>query len=134
MVTDEASSTNDYRVEVARSGGWWAITVPTLDGVFSQSKRLDQVEDSAREAISLMLDVDAGDVGALDIIVTPPPIVANLLGALEELTAVAEEATRAAAATRREVVELLRAEGLPLRDVGALIGVSHQRVSQLLAS
>ncbi len=48
--------------------------------------------------------------------------------------AAGSEAARVAAATRREVAELLRAEGLPLRDVGALIGVSHQRVSQLLAS
>ena len=33
-----------------------------------------------------------------------------------------------------EVAQLLREEGLPIRDVGELIGVSHQRVSQILAS
>ncbi len=134
MVMSSKATGQGYRVEVIRSGGWWAITVPALGGVFSQAKRLDQVEDSAREAISLMLDVDGSDVGALDIIVTPPPSAAALLEAFEESTAVAEEAARVAEATRREVAELLRAEGLPLRDVGALIGVSHQRVSQLLAS
>jgi predicted RNase H-like HicB family nuclease len=119
---------------VTRSGRWWAITVPALDGVFSQAKRLDQVEDSAREAISLMLDIDENDVGPLDIIVTPPARAAELLRSLEVSVAAADEATRVAAATRREVAEVLRAEGLPLRDVGELIGVSHQRVSQLLAS
>ena len=40
----------------------------------------------------------------------------------------------AAAAARREAAQLLREEGLPIRDVGVLIGVSHQRVSQILAS
>ena len=35
---------------------------------------------------------------------------------------------------RREAAQLLREEGLPIRDVGELIGVSHQRVSQILAS
>jgi predicted RNase H-like HicB family nuclease len=129
-----AAQTKDHRVEVTRSGGWWAITVPALDGVFSQAKRLDQVEDSAREAISLMLDIDENDVGALDIIVTPPARAAEMLRALEVSVAAADEATRVAVATRREVAEVLRAEGLPLRDVGELIGVSHQRVSQLLAS
>ncbi len=134
MVTDETALANDYRVDVVRSGAWWAITVPALDGVFSQTKRLDQVEDSAREAISLMLNVDEGEIGALDVVVTPPAGVADLLDALQESTVAADEAARVAAATRREVAELLRAEGLPLRDVGVLIGVSHQRVSQLLSS
>jgi predicted RNase H-like HicB family nuclease len=134
MAKSSAAHTKDYRVDAIRSGGWWAITVPSLDGVFSQAKRLDQVEDSAREAISLMLDIDENDVGALDIVVTPPARAAELLRALEVSVAAADEATRLAVATRREVAELLRAEGLPLRDVGELIGVSHQRVSQLLAS
>ena len=134
MATSNAAPTQAQRVEVVRSGGWWAITVPALDGVFSQAKRLDQVEDRAREAISLMLDVDEDDVGDLDVVVTPPARVADLLGALEASVTAADEATRTAVAARREIAELLRAEGLPLRDVGVLIGVSHQRVSQLLAS
>ncbi len=134
MATSNATPAKAHRVEVVRSGGWWAITVPALDGVFSQAKRLDQVEDRAREAISLMLDVDEDDVGDLDVVVTPPARVADLLGALEASVAAADEATRAAVAARREIAELLRAEGLPLRDVGELIDVSHQRVSQLLAS
>ena len=134
MARSSAAHTKDYRVEAIRSGGWWAITVPSLDGVFSQAKRLDQVENRAREAISLMLAIDENDVGALDIVVTPPAGAAELLRVLEVSVAAADEATRLAVATRREVAELLRAEGLPLRDVGELIGVSHQRVSQLLAS
>lgn len=133
MATSEPVLTKAYRVEVVRSGGWWAITVPALDGVFSQVKRLSQVEDSAREAISLMLDIGEDNIGGLDIAVTPPAQAADLLEALEVSLATADEATRAAVAARREVAELLRAEGLPLRDVGELIGVSHQRVSQLLA-
>lgn len=73
MATDEGAITNGYRVEVVRSGAWWAITVPALDGVFSQAKRLDQVEDAAREAISLMLETEENDIGTLDVVVTPPP-------------------------------------------------------------
>jgi predicted RNase H-like HicB family nuclease len=134
MATSNTAPTKAHRVEVVRSGEWWAITVPALVGVFSQAKRLDQVEDRAREAISLMMDVDEDDVGDLDVAVTPPARVADLLEALEESVAAADEATRSAVAVRREIAELLRAEGLPMRDVGELIGVSHQRVSQLLAS
>ncbi|MEU3452396.1 hypothetical protein ABZ671_02140 [Micromonospora sp. NPDC006766] len=32
--------------------------MPEIKGVFSQARRLDQVEGMAREAIALMLDVD----------------------------------------------------------------------------
>ena len=35
---------HSYRVEAVRSSDWWSITVPELSGVFSQAKRLDQVE------------------------------------------------------------------------------------------
>ena len=67
--TNEATPTKGYRVEAVRSGAWWAISVPAFDGVFSQAKRLDQVEAAAREAIALMSDIDEYDVGKLDIIV-----------------------------------------------------------------
>ena len=135
MATAETAPSGGYRVEVMRSGTWWAITVPELGGVFSQTKRLDQVEDAAREAVALMLEVDEDDVVIpLDVVVTPPSEIAELLERLDASAAAADEAVRVAAETRREVVEALRAEGLPLRDIGALIGLSHQRVGQLLAS
>ncbi|SBT51113.1 type II toxin-antitoxin system HicB family antitoxin [Micromonospora auratinigra] len=47
-----------YTASCVRSDGWWAISVPEVEGVFSQARRLDQVEAMAREAIALMLDVD----------------------------------------------------------------------------
>ena len=132
MTTERAA--RSYRVEAVRSGDWWSITVPEFSGVFSQAKRLDQVERSAREAIATMLDIDLATVGSLEVDVTPPAPVVELLKRLEDFVATANEATDAAAAARREAAQLLREEGLPIRDVGELIGVSHQRVSQILAS
>lgn len=123
-----------HRVEVVRSGRWWAITVPDLGGVFSQARRLDQVDAMAREAIALMLGIDEADVGGLDIDVEPPARVVALLEALKRSEVQAEEARETLAETRRRAAEELRAEGLPLRDVGELLGVTHQRVSQILSS
>ena len=132
MTSDKA--THSYRVEAVRSGNWWSITVPELSGVFSQAKRLDQVEATAREAIAMMLDIAEAEVGSLEVDVTPPATVVEVLKRLEDFVATANEATDAATAARREAAQLLRDEGLPIRDVGELIGVSHQRVSQILAS
>ncbi|MEU7570251.1 hypothetical protein [Micromonospora sp. NPDC049240] len=89
-----------YTATCVRSGGWWAITVPEISGLFSQARRLDQVEGMAREAITLLLDVDP------------------------QAEESAEEATITA-------VRALLAKGYTVRDAGALLGISAQRVSQL---
>lgn len=102
--------------------------------MFSQAKRLDQVETTAREAIAMMLDIDESSVGLIEVAVTPPAAVVDLMAELKNSVAIASEANHAAATTRRRVAQLLRDEGLPMRDVGELLGVSHQRVSQILAS
>ena len=77
-------------------------------------------------------DIDEAKVGSLEVDVTPPTTLVELLKRLQDLVATANEATDAVAAARREAAQLLREEGLPIRDAGELIGVSHQRVSQIL--
>jgi len=122
-----------YRVRAVRSGSWWAVTVPELPGVFSQARRLDQVETMAREAIAMILDADADQIGRIELEVEPPPRAAALIGTMNDALEAAREATETAASARREAAEALRADGLPMRDVGRLLGLSHQRVSQILA-
>ena len=123
-----------YRVEVVRSGNWWAISVPALRGVFSQAKRLDRVEKTAREAIAMMLDVDESEVGPIEVDVTPPAGTAELLDEARRSASIASDAAAAAARARLEAAQLLSRAGLPTRDIGELLGVSHQRVSQILSS
>ena len=130
MPVDEA---HGYRVRAIRSGSWWAITVPELPGVFSQAKRLDQVETMAREAVAMMLDVDIDQISKIEVDIVPPACAAALIGTMHDALATAREATDAAALARREAARVLRADGLPMRDVGRLLGLSHQRVSQILA-
>ena len=130
MTADEA---HGYRVRAVRSGTWWAMTIPELPGVFSQARRLDQVEAMAREAIAMMLDVGTDQIGQIEVeIVTPAPAAA-LIGTMHDALDTAREATETAASARREAAKALRADGLPMRDVGRLLGLSHQRVSQILA-
>ena len=128
------TTSRSYRVEAARSGNWWAITVPELDGVFSQARRLDQVEPRAREAIALMLDIEEVEVGELDLCVEPPDSVAALLDEMHSSEATAVTARERAASLRQQVAQQLREDGYPVRDIGRLTGVSHQRVSQILTS
>ena len=54
-----------YTARCERSGRWWAVHVPEINGVRTQARRLDQVEAMARDAIAGALDVppDSFDIG-----------------------------------------------------------------------
>jgi predicted RNase H-like HicB family nuclease len=122
-----------YRVVAERSGKWWAAHVPEVTGVHTQARRLEQVEAEAREAIALMLDVEPESISVR---VEPrlPDDVSALVAAVAAAHAAAEDAQvkeREAAheAARALIVDL----GLPQRDAGKILGVTHQRVQQILS-
>jgi predicted RNase H-like HicB family nuclease len=129
----KGTETGEIVVEVERSGRWWAIHIPSIGGLFSQTRRLDQVEAMATEAIALLLDIDEAGIGPLEVRISPPAEVRDLLAELEERGEATRLARTEEAALRRRVAERLIASGLSTRDAGALMGVSHQRVSQILA-
>lgn len=40
--------------KVERSGGWWAVEVPEVPGLYTQAERLDQVEAVVRDAAAVL--------------------------------------------------------------------------------
>ena len=48
--------------KVTKSGDWWAVEVPEVDGAFTQARRLDQIPDMVADAVHLLTDVPAEDV------------------------------------------------------------------------
>lgn len=117
---------------VQRSGGWWAIEVPEVPGVFTQAKRLEQVADVVADAVSLMLDVPLASIEVTLVPVLPEPLAEDLHSAKEAAADAARAGDAASRAMRKVVAELRNDAGLSVRDVAALLEVSHQRVSQLL--
>ena len=122
-----------YTAVAERDGAWWAITVPEVDGVFSQARRLDRVESMAREAISLMLEIppESFDVDVVENHDPPTQeVIDDIIAAREAVAAMKRETgTRT-----RDAVLALHESGYPQRDIGRMVGISHQRVAQLLAS
>ena len=115
-----------------RSGDWWDIEVPEVPGVFTQARRLDQAEGMVREALALMLDVgqDSFDV-ALRI---GDRQLADSIAEVTTARSEAEQAAeRAAVRTRQVLAKLVHDQHLTLRDAAKLVGMSHQRVAQVLA-
>lgn len=122
-----------YRVEVerGRTGRWWLIDVPEVPAAHSQARRLDQAEDVARDLIALMTDTDPESF-EVDLQVHLPDQVRADLQRAEELRQQAARSQHEAAALARSAARRLHDEGLPLRDIGKLLQVSHQRAHQLV--
>jgi predicted RNase H-like HicB family nuclease len=118
-----------FTATAVREGDWWAVEVPELPGVFTQARRLDQVEASVRDAVSLWLQEPEDSF----VIEVRPVLgeVADLVREAIERRRSADEADRAASVAMRHAAETLMGRGLTLRDVGTLLGVSYQRVQQI---
>ena len=114
--------------QATRSGNWWAVEVPEIPGLFTQAKRLDQIGAMVADA--------AGLLGHEQVEVTVEPQLSSADQAAVEAAkthrAQLRDAEGAAAAASRAAVSRLRSEGLPVRDVATLMGISPQRVSALI--
>lgn len=120
-----------YRVTAQRDGRWWFVRVPEIQGAITQARRLEQVESMAREVVSLLLDVTPESFD-LDVQPAIPDEVRAELTRARDLQRQAERTQAEAATLVREAARKLRAQGLTVADVGAVLGVSFQRASQLL--
>ena len=121
-----------YRVDATRRGRVWELRCPELPTMWSEATRLDQVEAVVREAIAFVADVPP-DSFSIDVHpVLPDTFVveaARSREARERATIANAEAARAA----RAAAHALADAGLTVRDIGTIMGVSHQRSAQLVA-
>ena len=120
-----------YITWVSRDGKWWMIHVPEIDGL-TQARRIADVEQAARELIAVTLDVRlseiAVDIHYQDVAGVP---VEQQLHAINEEKAEAARLEEDAAAKTSQLVRALVDERIPLRDIGAMLGISFQRVHQI---
>lgn len=121
-----------YEVVAYREEGFWIVEVPDLD-LLTQAVRLDEVERMARSIISLDQDLDRDSI-AVSVTVRLSETVQQDLDQSRKLRAQADEASHRAAALSRDAARRLHDDGLPLRDVGSILGVSVQRAQQLVKS
>jgi predicted RNase H-like HicB family nuclease len=119
-----------YLVEARREEEWWILIVPELDGITTQTRRLDQADDMVRDLIALWLEVDPD---SFDMEIAP-----NLPGPIGKVVSDAVKSRHTAMVTREKAavktgkaIDALVGQGYAIRDVGRLLGISHQRVAQL---
>jgi len=125
-----------YEVHVTgREGRWWAVEIPQLDGV-TQAARLADVAAEARDYIAVTLDVPPSTVN-VRVIVDDTPHAQDVQARSDRILATRQQAEALEAAAIEDAQALVREltrDGVPMRDIATLVGVSFQRVSQLAGS
>ncbi|MBC8092354.1 MAG: type II toxin-antitoxin system HicB family antitoxin [Pseudonocardia sp.] len=125
-----------YRVVVTREGADWLADVPQLPGTHTFARSLRGLDRMVRDAVVLMADLP--DEAALDLALDweyhlGDPAVDEAVRTTRAAREAAAEAERAAQDATRQLVRVIAERGGSVRDIAALVRMSHQRVSQLLA-
>jgi hypothetical protein len=121
-----------YEYRVYRDGRWWMIEIPQLGGL-TQTRRIADVQKEATDWIALEVGIAPSQIHLVltGVRVNDIDVLARERQ-LEELSqqVKALEAQRAAqaAAIARDLAE----EDVPMRDIGEVLHVSHQRAHQLI--
>lgn len=110
--------------------GWWVATIKGMPAQ-SQGRTIEQARERVREALAVLLDIDPSRLTISDDIRLPPTERRALELAKKATRRAAGETERAERATR-EAARTLLAAGMSLRDAGTLLGVTRQRVHQIL--
>jgi len=131
-VTVTPPTTKTYAAVARRVGNWWAVDVPGVKGVHTQARRLAQVEPMVRDALAAVLGVPEETLEISIEYHVDEETQRAIAEARHARDAAREAFDRAADATER-AVSVLKAHGYSVRDAGHLVGVSFQRVSQLVS-
>jgi hypothetical protein len=124
---------NHYQGRVTREGKWWMISIPALDGL-TQARRLADVDAAAREFIAVTLDVALSTVSVeLTVEVAGVDNIGDRASRVEQDRRQARELEETATRTAALLAQELASVGVPVCDIGCVLGVSFQRASQLLA-
>lgn len=123
-----------YTATAAREGRWWMVRIPEVDGL-TQARRLGDAETAAREFIAAALDVPLDDVEVTVRVaevngVDVDAAVHEISNARYRASVLEREASEAAVTLAKR----LAAAEIPMRDIGAIMGVSHQRAAQLVSA
>jgi predicted RNase H-like HicB family nuclease len=113
--------------------GWWVATVKEVRGCHTQGRTIEQARRRIREALGLFVD-HAESAELIDDVVLPANARTLLKRVLSTRKRAEEEAIKLQVTTAEAAEVLTKDVGVSVRDAGELLGLSHQRVHQLLTS
>jgi len=120
----------EIEVVCERTAEGWTVDVAALDNLHTTSKRLDKVREQVLELAKAQQVGDSNCEIVINIVARMPGIICDIESAqlkMREAAKLQEEASNEI----RDVVGRMREEGLTMRDIAVLLGVTPQRVAQL---
>lgn len=123
-----------YTVRYERDeNGWWVATVKGVPGCHTQGRSIAQARSRISEALEAALP-DIKSVALKDDIRLPTRVMKGVLTERERVQRrLQADQARALAVTKKAVRTLVRDLHLSVRDAGVVLGLSHQRVQQLIS-
>lgn len=109
--------------------GWWVASVPEIEGCHTQGRSIAQARERIREAIMVSSDVVDFEI---EDHVRLPKATERLVEKLRALRAKLERDEKETAAALKAAVAAL--DGLSVRDRGEVLGLSHQRINQIMSA
>ena len=119
----------EIKAKFERQADGWRVEVPQLDNFVTIAKRLDKVTEQIKD---LAHDITGEE--RCNVIIKVEAIMPGIICDLEAAQEKSREALRLqeeSSAEIRDVVSRMRDEGLTMRDIAVLLGVTPQRVAQL---
>ncbi|MFM1926650.1 MAG: hypothetical protein RLZ06_226 [Actinomycetota bacterium] len=119
----------EIKAKFERQADGWRVEVPQLDNFVTVAKRLDKISEQIKD-----LAHDLTGEERCNVIIKVEAIMPGIICDLEAAQEKSREALRLqeeASAEIRDVVSRMRDEGLTMRDIAVLLGVTPQRVAQL---
>jgi predicted RNase H-like HicB family nuclease len=128
-MTSPSAKTYIAMYELDDSGSAWNVRIKGLNGCQTYGRSIRQAQSRIREALAVWLDVPPATVEIRDQF---PTQLAAVAGEVAKARAAADRAGVKAQEQTTEAVKILTDLGLSRRDAAELLGLSHQRVHQLL--
>jgi DNA-directed RNA polymerase specialized sigma24 family protein len=122
-----------FDVEVHREGNYWVAEVLGVRGGATETRRLANLDAEVTDLLSGLLDLDPDQIRLRRHLHLTPGAM-KMLEAYAEARIELEEARQRYDRVQRDAVHELRAADLSLRDSAELLGVSFQRVQQLVSA
>ncbi|NCA08247.1 MAG: hypothetical protein EBS85_05935 [Micrococcales bacterium] len=124
----------EVKIHAERTQEGWTAEVPGPEGFRVTARRLDQCKAMVIERIKTLAE-QKGNAEICDIVIKVEAELPGIICDLETAKVKMLEAQKLqdqASAEIRAVVSRMRDEGLTMRDIAVLLGVSPQRVAQLI--
>ena len=113
--------------------GRWSVELDEEPRVHTWGKTVEQALARMREAAALWFETEEDQIELV-----PRPVLPNATGRTVEQARQAREqarnADRLALEQTRKAAAALTSRGISMRDAAAILGISHQRVHQLLVT